>query len=87
MNKPQAPLIHTNGTSREALYEQYCTARHVVLDAIQALQAAAPNQRDYYPLEPAAWKRAVTEHTIRVQALRQVYAELVELVETIMDGG
>jgi hypothetical protein len=58
MNPLITPTIHLNGTSREALAEQYAnimTAANALLDAIRA---AAPNDRDYYPQGPLAGSRA-----------------------------
>lgn len=53
--------------------------------AQRALRECAPNQRDYYPLEPAAWARAVAEHHARGEHLDAVYRELVTLYEVISD--
>ena len=76
------PVIHRNGTSREALMEQYLDARNAVEDAIVALGKAAPNGRDYYPVE-GAFSEAVTEHAARVNALCAVSKELYEIIEAL----
>jgi hypothetical protein len=76
------PVIHRNGTSREALMEQYLDARNAVEDAIVALGKAAPNGRDYYPVE-GAFSEAIAEHEARVKALRLVSQELLTIIEAL----
>lgn len=83
---PQAPRIHRNGTSGDALLDQVVTAGGALRTAMDALSAAAPNQRDYYPLPPEAWHRAQAEFHSRAERLRSVYLELQDLAEAIADG-
>lgn len=77
----QLPLVHINGTSAKALVESYELAGQALARAIECLQDAAPNGRDYYALGPDAWKRATQEHTARVDKLRAVYVDLQALYE------
>lgn len=75
------PVIHLNGTSREALMEQYIDARDAVEQAIVVLCRAAPNPRDY----PVAgtFGEATTEHAARVNALCVVSQELYKIIEAL----
>ena len=72
------PTIHLNGTSPERLAEQYSEARVAVLRAIEALHAASPHGRDYYPT-PGAYQRAAAEHAARCAALNAVAQDLSHL--------
>ena len=81
----QKPMVHSNGTSRDALVEQYCDAGAAISKAIRALEAAYPNGRDYYPLGSEALKRATDEHNERIKALVRVREELEALAEYVAD--
>lgn len=72
----RVPLVHLNGTSGEALLEQYRDAAAAVRAAIDALIEASPHGRDYYPLEGEALKEATTEHLARLATLCKVRDEL-----------
>ena len=58
MNPLIAPTIHPNGTSREALAEQYANIMDAANALLDAIRAAAPNDRDYDPQGPLAGSRA-----------------------------
>lgn len=79
------PTIHLNGTSREALLEGYAHAGSAVSRAIEALQDSTPNARDYYPQGEHAFAEAVQEHRARIQALREVYNQLSDLVAHVTE--
>ena len=83
----QLPLVHLGGTSAEALADGYWTAARSISNALECLQDAAPNARDFYPLPGGdeAWKRARDEHEARVAALRAVRADMEALYEHAMD--
>jgi hypothetical protein len=76
------PVIHLNGTSREALMEQYLDARNAVEEAIVALGKAGPNPRDYYPVA-GTFGEAAIEHSARVNALRVVSKQLYLIIEAL----
>ena len=80
------PTIHLNGTSPEALYESACDALGTLRAAIKAVEATAPNGRDYYPQGDRALAIASYEHAERVRRLREVVAELETLAEHIADA-
>lgn len=73
------PTIHLNGTSRNALADQLRDAAYALADAIGALAKAAPHGRDYYVQGAEAINEAIDEHNARLEKLRSVYAELVEI--------
>jgi hypothetical protein len=79
------PHIHLNGTSRDALAGAYIEAGQHVYAAMKALAEAAPNGRDYYPLGAGAFSEAQREHEARMAKLRDVYAEISDLVEHVVD--
>lgn len=78
-----APVVHSNGTSGEALVEALDTAQEAMRTAINALYGCAPNARDYYPLGGGATTIATEEHAARVRACERVRNELNELLEEV----
>lgn len=80
------PTIHSNGTSREQLLDQVCQAHFAVIKAVEALERAAPNGRDYYPQGNSALKLATEAHHARVVKLVDVLVELARLAEEIADA-
>ncbi len=80
------PTIHNNGTPRLTLLGDYQRAYETIHDAMEALQATAPNGRDYYPQGEAAIEEAQHEHATRMEALTRVYAELMEIIVVINQG-
>lgn len=80
------PTIHLNGTSREQLQKEILDAARAVNKAISALEAAAPNGRDYYVQSPEAFRLAQTQHRDRLDRLQSVYDELFAISEAIHIG-
>ena len=76
------PMVHLNGTSRDALLEGYIDCVNAVRHAIEVCQKNAPNMRDYY-LVPGTGTTATTEHWARLQKLESVLAELREIGEHV----
>ena len=74
-----APSIHRNGSSRLYLEETYFAARIAVGEAIMALQATAPNSRDYYVTGEHSYTAARNEHLERIRKLEAVAAELRDI--------
>jgi len=81
------PTIHLNGSSAEGLAEGYRGAYSAVGDAIRAVQATAPNARDYYTQGPGAVSKADKEHRARLQRLSDVQKELEDLGVYCLNGG
>jgi hypothetical protein len=73
------PTVHINGTSRDALVEQNESARNAVRVAINALEAAQPNARDYYPQGDGAFRAAMAQHTERLTLLGGILEGLNEI--------
>lgn len=79
------PTIHLNGSHPDRLCEDISAAAHAVHDAIAKLAAACPHARDYYVQgERAIWD-AMREHGDRMLKLTEVYRELQEIHESIVD--
>lgn len=72
-----APVVHLNGTSREALKASREVLLHALNDADRKLAEAAPNGRDYYPVV-GLMDQATRQHAYRQGLLR----ELISSVET-----
>lgn len=79
----QKPLVHLNGSSKSDLSDGYHRAMRATHDALEALQAASPNARDYYPQGPDAYSIARREHDARCEALRGVIRDMTELYEHV----
>lgn len=79
------PTIHSNGSSLESLMDQNDQARAAVRKAIEALEAAAPHERDYYQQGPRSFSIAKLEHQLRIDKLMQVQTDLEELRQHLSD--
>lgn len=79
------PTIHLNGTSRGELQDQIREAYAGVSNAIEKLQGAYPNARDYYVQGPDAFTKARAEHEARMHKLSDVAHELLAIFDAI-DG-
>ena len=70
------PIVHLNGTSKEALLEQ----RKDVYMALRAVEKAlcqmSPNGRDYYP-EPGKMDKARAQHERRMGMVNTLIDEMV----------
>jgi len=77
------PTIHLNGTSKEQLFEDLSTALYAVQAAKEAVQAAAPNGRDYYTQSGNALQQALAQHAERLRSLQTVYDELHAIAEHV----
>ena len=79
------PTIHLNGSSPEQLVGALKSARSALIKAQDALEATAPNARDYYPQGDGAFAKACDEHISRAQRLAAVSQELLEIAFAVMD--
>ena len=80
--KPVIPIIHLNGTSREALINLRFDYLHKLDEARKALVEMAPHGRDYY-LIPGLYELAREQHLRRINAicalLEDIEAEILAL--------
>lgn len=81
----RVPTIHLNGTSGEALYALHVTACDRLRDALRALDAAAPNGRDFYVQGDHAIGEAMREHAERVSRLASVLREVSAMADEIAE--
>ena len=77
------PTVHLNGTSRDTLLEGYIAALDALRLAREALQAAAPNARDYYVQAGDTFCLAQNQHFVRLARLRETLDELITLAEHV----
>lgn len=77
------PTIHLNGTSKAELFETIFTALDAIAEARIALEATAPNGRDYYPQGDLAIRQAIAEHRTRLVLLETIYDELHAIAEHV----
>ncbi len=78
------PTVHLNGTSKNELARQLLEAHEAVQKAMEALQEAAPNGRDYYVQGASAIFDAQTEHFDRLGRLNSVAKELEEIAQHVL---
>lgn len=81
------PTIHLNGSGAKSLIEQNRAAWNALRQAVEALDSAAPNGRDYYPQGDYAIGEAMREHTERVKPLLKAMRDLEAIAEHIYDSG
>jgi hypothetical protein len=79
------PMLHSNGTSGDALLNQMMAARVAMLEAISVVTETAPNGRDYYTQGDKALSAATEEHKSRISRLYSVTDELEAIAEAICD--
>ncbi len=80
------PTVHRNGTSREALLDQVGHVGDALRVALNEMEVACPNMRDYYPQGDEAWRAAVRQHGNWVSRIRDVRKEIMELADAISDA-
>lgn len=80
------PTVHLNGTHPDSLSSGYASAARAAREAIQAIEDAAPNARDYYPQGDDAFRVASREHQARAKKLNEVYLDLMALYEHVEDN-
>jgi hypothetical protein len=79
------PTIHINGSSVDRLIEDYAEIHHAIHNALEKMQAAGPNGRDYYPQGDEAFAKARQEHRSRMTRLVEVNRELRAIIENIQE--
>ncbi len=79
------PTIHKNGTSAENLMHGYEVAARRIREAMDALEWANPNARDYYTQGPDAINKAIEEQRTRIVRLKDSLKEIEDLMEHVAD--
>jgi hypothetical protein len=78
------PIVHSNGTSRDSLMEQYSEAAFAITKAMDALSKVETHDRDYY-VHPTP-RAGVEARNIRnkwFQMLKTIKSELTEIAVAI----
>ena len=65
------------------MHEDLGNAYYAISEAYDKLRECSPNGRDYYPMGPAAFEKAIAEHHARLAKLDEVKAELESIMEEI----
>lgn len=73
------PGINMNGDSASELYRLNCAAHEAVINAITAVQNAAPHGRNYQTMPQGSYQAAIEEHRQRLLALHKIRNELEEI--------
>ena len=76
------PIVHMNGTSREALKDERANVIDALVEAGKHLARMAPNGRDYY-LEKGLMDKAVAQQERRMNTLKSLITELEAELEAI----
>lgn len=78
------PTIHSNGTSRRSLQEDYEAASHALSDFIDKWEYIEFNARDYYVV-PGAWQKAVEEREEISQNIRDIRT-YIQTIRNFLDA-
>jgi len=81
----QMPLVHLNGSGKDNLLQWREEAWEALDEARNALAAMFPNGRDYYPLGPEAFERAIEQHRRRQEAIQWVMDEIHAEIQHIYE--
>lgn len=77
------PKIHMNGSSQAELVRQISETNRALEKALDTLRNMAPNARDYYIT--GNFKEAEAEHIARMEAVKAVQDEIMQIGEGIAD--
>lgn len=81
------PTVHRNGTHGPDLLRQVLDAKAAIAKAIEAVNNATPNGRDYYTTGTLA--EALAEHRVRLVSLETIkhdYEALAIEISNQLDG-
>jgi hypothetical protein len=81
--KATLPIVHPHGTSREELRRRLQRADDALLAAYGAVEATAPDGRDYFPQGDAAIAEAIKEHRNRLRRISDVRDEIITIWRAI----
>ena len=80
------PAVHSNGTSREDLVAQAWGVSQAAKALVEALRAAMPNGRDYYPLGGDAAEDARDAWMARIVAADNIRSDFSSLARAIKEA-
>lgn len=69
------PIVHSNGTSRKELIQQYRDILDSCRDLMTVMRSATPNGRDYYLISPTAGFEARDAYNERYNAVSKIHDE------------
>jgi hypothetical protein len=75
----RTPTVHLNGSHPDQLMDALMNTHASLEEALDNLALAAPHARDYYPQGDEAFYEARDEHASRVQRLRSVAKEILDI--------
>jgi len=81
----QKPVVHLNGSGREALIKKYVDVLNALNVAIKEMDENCPNARDYYPLGEDAYPKARNEWEAHIGALVQMRNYVNDLFDAVYD--
>jgi len=76
------PVVHMNGTAKSDLIEQQSEVYLQLSNVLDAMRAAAPNGRDYYPA-PGLMEKAIAQHMRRMGVITGLMDEIQQQIEMI----
>lgn len=77
------PLLHLNGSGFDNLRASAEKAYRVTQEALDAMHAAFPHGRDYYPLGDAVYLKARAEWQVEIRRLEQVSTYLEQWISKL----
>lgn len=82
--KLPTPCVHTNGSGEKALTEQSRDVYRAIGLTMDAMRAARPHGRDYYPLEDRdALTKAQAAHAKLYKMIHDISDEYIRLADNI----
>jgi ABC-type molybdenum transport system ATPase subunit/photorepair protein PhrA len=81
------PVVHLNGSGKAALLAQYDAMHTTLNEALDAMYAANPHGRDYYPKGDDALAVASAEYLRRLRLLEGVRDDVMADWLEVADGG
>lgn len=80
-----APTLNLNGTSAEALMQDYSIVMAALREAEELLRRTRPHGRDFQTAPPGAEAIAKRQHEARITAVARCYSEIEEIALKVQD--
>jgi len=83
------PIIHPNGTGKEALIREAREAKKALGKAREALLNITVHERDFYPSAnyPKNYNQAVAEHFRQIDSISEIISDLLNYQAKILEQG